>query len=54
MCGILQWAHYEQNQHFNELRQKVGMYIQKLVFLRGLQSVDDKHELSVTERGKNV
>ena len=30
----------EQNQQFMELRQKVGIYIQKLMLLRGVLSLD--------------
>ena len=45
----LYWSHFtmgpnEQNQHFIELRQKVGTYIQKIVLLRGLPSLDGKNE----------
>ena len=53
----LQWANFtmgpnEENQHFTELRQKVGIYTQKIVLLRGLASLDDKHKLFVTKKRK--
>ena len=42
----------EQNKHFTELRHKVGMYTQRLLLLKGLPSLDGKHELLVTKKGK--
>ena len=48
---LLQWAPYEQNQHFKELRPKVGVYTQESMILRGLPSLDGKHKLFVTKRG---
>ena len=44
----------EQNQHFTDVRKKVGIHIQNLVLLRGLPSLDGKHKLFVTKRGKTV
>ena len=46
----------EQDQQFTELRQVytyrcMGLYIQKLVLLRGLLSLDGVHELFVEEKG---
>ena len=40
----------DQNQHFTELRQEVGIYIQKLVQLIGLPSLDGKHKLFVRKK----
>ena len=42
----------EQNPHFTELRQKVGIYIQQIVLLRGLPSLDGKHKLFVSKKRK--
>ena len=44
----------EQNQHFLELRQKVGIYIQKLVLLTGLPSLDGKNEHFVRKKKKKT
>ena len=35
--GILQWAPNEQNIHFKELRKKVGIKIQDMVNLKGIE-----------------
>ena len=43
----------EQNQHFEELRQKVFLYILDLVLLRCLPSLDVIHKLFVTKMRKN-
>ena len=47
MCGIsrriLQWAPNEQNQHFKELREKVGIEISGTVIPKGLPSLDRKY-----------
>ena len=44
----------EQNQHFTELRQKVSIYIQKLVLLKCLSSLDGKHNRFVAKKRKNA
>ena len=42
----------EQNQHFAELRHKVCLYINAVVLLRGLPSLNGKNELFVGKKGK--
>ena len=42
-------APYEQDQPFTELRQKVGIYIEKFV-LRGSPSLDSRNKLFVTKK----
>ena len=42
----------EQNQHLTELRQKAGIYVQKLMLQRDLPSLDGKHNLFVTKKEK--
>ena len=55
-----QCAHFtigtnEQNQHFEELRQKVCLYIHVVVLQRGLSSLDGKLKRFVTKKvGKAV
>ena len=42
----------EQNPHFTELTQNVVIYIQQIVLLRGLPSLDGEHKLSVSKKRK--
>ena len=42
----------EQNQHFAELGQKVGLYIHDLVLLRCLPILNVKHKLFITKKRK--
>ena len=41
---------FKQDQHFTELKHKVGIYIQKLVLLISLASLDGKHNIFVTKK----
>ena len=50
--GTLQYAPNAQNQHFKELRHKVGMQVQNTVILRSLANFDTKYELYVTKKRK--
>ena len=48
-------GHYEQNQHFAELRKEVCLYIYVVVLQRGVPSLDGKLECFVTKKvGKAV
>ena len=42
----------EENPHFTELTQKVGIYVENTVLQRGLQSLDGKRKLFVTTKKK--
>ena len=43
----------EENQHFEELRQQVCLYIQAVVLLRHLPSLDGKLKRFVTKKGES-